>query len=48
MVAPKQGEEAGARKRSRGDTMTEDDKDEESEGSAKGQEEGLEVQAREE
>ena len=46
MIAEKQGEGAGARKRSRGDTFTEDDKDEESDG--KEQEEGLEVEGREE
>jgi hypothetical protein len=46
MIAGKQQEEAGARKRSRGDTFTEEDKDEESDNSGKEQEEGLEVEGR--
>ena len=44
MIGEKEGEGTGARKRSRGDAFTEDDKDEESDG--KEQEEGLEVERR--
>ena len=48
MVDKKQNEETGVRKRSRGDTVTEDDQDEESDHSHhENQDDGLEVDKRE-